>query len=72
MVGWGGGVIKGPLYLSSIDVLLAVSGFRRFQEPPLDLQIHGRGSALESARHFYVLSLFNCHVGGQIREATCR
>lgn len=60
-----------PLYLLSIDVLLAVTRLRRFHEPPLDLQIHGGGSALERARHFYVLTLFDGHVGGQVREPTC-
>lgn len=60
-----------PLYLLSIDVLLAVTRLWRFHEPPLDLQIHGGGSALERARHFYVLTLFDGHVGGQVREPTC-
>lgn len=68
----GGGKKRFPCYLLSVDLLLAVGGFRRFHEPPLDLQIHGRGSALERARHFYVLSLLYRHVGGHIREATCR
>jgi len=69
----GGGVGWGVLfYLLIINVLHTVSGLRCFNEPPLDLQIHRGGSALESTRHFYVLSLFHRHVGGQIREATCR
>lgn len=62
---------EAALYLFSVKGLLAVRGLRSFHEPPLDLQIHGCSSALEGARHFYVLALFNGHVGGQVRKATC-
>lgn len=63
---------EASLYLLSVNLpLLAVSGLRSFHEPPLDLQIHRHGCALEGARHFYVLALFNSHVGRQVRKATC-
>lgn len=42
------------------------------KEPPLDLQVHGSGAALESAGHLHILSLGRSHVPRKLGKFCCK